>query len=120
MRGKGAQASLALDRLAEEMQTPAEYVIDSAHEGSEPWERSFFNVSPASVTLLAIKRAEQGDAVIFRVQERTGWPTQFTIECPSLGIKHSARINKWEIKTLMLTGANGQRGEVRELSLLER
>ncbi len=57
--GRGGYTELALDRRAEELQTPAEYVMDSAHHGSEPWEQSFFEIMPASVWVLAIKRAEQ-------------------------------------------------------------
>jgi alpha-mannosidase len=62
VRGRGAFSALELDRLAEEMQTPAEYVMDAAHEGTEPWERSFFRLSPGSVTLLSLKRAEAATA----------------------------------------------------------
>src|SRR5205085_7289992 len=51
VRGKGAYMMLELDRLAEEMQTPAEYVMESAHEGTEPRERSFFRLSPGTVSL---------------------------------------------------------------------
>ena len=45
--GRGGYADLALDRRAEELQTPAEYVMDSAHHGTEPWEQSFLEVMPA-------------------------------------------------------------------------
>jgi alpha-mannosidase len=121
VRGKGNLAALELDRLAEEMQTPAEYVTDSAHEGTDPWERSFFRLSPASVSLLSLKRAETGEGTVVRVQERAGAATEFTLESAALGVSHRARINPWEIKTLLLAaGARGGRAEVREVSLLER
>jgi alpha-mannosidase len=120
VRGSGAFAALELDRLADEMQTPAEYVTDSAHEGTEPWERSFFRLSPGSVALLSLKRAETGDAAIVRVQERAGRATEFTLESAALNVSHRARINPWEIKTLLLTGGRGGRAQVREVNLLER
>jgi alpha-mannosidase len=121
VRGKGALAALELDRLAEEMQTPAEYVMDSAHEGSEPWERSFFRLSPGTVSLVAIKRAEAGDGSVVRVQERAGRAGEFTVECPPLGVSHRAQIRPWEIKTLLIEGgAPGRRATVKEVSLLER
>ncbi|MFL6211274.1 MAG: alpha-mannosidase [Pyrinomonadaceae bacterium] len=120
VRGRGAFTALELDRLADEMQTPAEYVMDSAHKGTEAWERSFLRVAPASVNVLAIKRAEQGDGVIVRVQERAGKATEFSVESAVLGLNHKARINPWEIKTLLVEGASDKRVSVREVNLLER
>jgi alpha-mannosidase len=120
VRGKGSFAALELDRLAEEAQTPAEYVMDSAHEGTEPRERSFFRLGPGTVTLLALKRAERGDAVVVRVQERAGKVTEFTLESAALGLGHRAQIRPWEIKTLLIEGgASGRRAQVREVNLLE-
>jgi len=118
-RGKGPFAALELDRLADEMQTPAEYVMDSAHEGTEAWERSFIRLSGAGVGLLALKRAERGDGLVLRVQERAGRQTEFAFESQPLGINHRARIGPWEIKTLLVTGGRGRAAEVREVGLLE-
>jgi len=119
VRGRGAFTALELDRLSEEMQTPAEYVMDSAHEGAEPRERSFFRLAPGTVTLLALKRAERGEGVVVRLQERAGRATEFTFECAALGVSHRAQIKPWEIKTLLLEGGAGKRAQVREVSLLE-
>ncbi|HEV2864275.1 MAG TPA: glycoside hydrolase family 38 C-terminal domain-containing protein [Pyrinomonadaceae bacterium] len=120
VRGKGPFTALELDRLADEMQAPAEYVMDSAHEGTEDWERSFFRLSPGTVGLLALKRAEQGDGVVLRVQERAGRQTEFTFESRPLGLSHRARLGPWEIKTLLVTPGKGRPAEVKEVSLLER
>jgi alpha-mannosidase len=117
--GRGAYTALELDRLSEEMQTPAEYVMDSAHDGEEPRERSFFRLAPAAVSLLALKRAERGEGVIVRLQERAGRATEFTIESAPLGLSHKAQIKPWEIKTLLVEGGAGRRAQVREVSLLE-
>lgn len=119
VRGKGAFDALDLDRLSDEMQTPAEYVTDAAHEGTEPWERSFFQLSPASVNVLAIKRAENADGIIIRVQERAGRATRFKVESAMLGLSHDGQIKAWEIKTLLLEIANNKRVSVKEVSLLE-
>ncbi|HEX8150163.1 MAG TPA: glycoside hydrolase family 38 C-terminal domain-containing protein [Pyrinomonadaceae bacterium] len=120
VRGKGAFNALELDRLAEEAQTPAEYVMDSAHEGTEPRERSFFRLAPGTLTLLALKRAERGEGVVVRVQERAGRATDFTLESAALGVNHRAQIKPWEVKTLLIEGgASGRRAQVREVSLLE-
>ena len=120
MRGKGAYNAMELDRLADEMQTPAEYVMDSAHEGTEPWERSFFRVSPGTVAVTAIKRAEQGEGIIIRLREGAGKATEASVESPVLGLNFKSQIKPWEIKTLMVERARGQRAEIREVSLLER
>ena len=120
VRGKGTFAALELDRLAEEAQTPAEYVLDSAHEGTEPRELSFLRLSPGTVTLLALKRAERGEGFVVRVQERAGKASEFTLECPALVVNHRAQIRPWEIKTLLMeVGVSGRRAQVREVNLLE-
>ncbi|HEX8337281.1 MAG TPA: glycoside hydrolase family 38 C-terminal domain-containing protein, partial [Pyrinomonadaceae bacterium] len=120
VRGRGPWNGLELDRLAEEAQTPAEYVIDSAHEGSEPRERSFFRLSPGTVAVLALKRAERDGGFVVRVQERAGRAGEFTLECAALGVSHRAQIKPWEIKTLLMEGgAAGRRAQVREVNLLE-
>ncbi|HEY0321777.1 MAG TPA: glycoside hydrolase family 38 C-terminal domain-containing protein [Pyrinomonadaceae bacterium] len=120
VRGRGAFTALELDRLADEMQTPAEYVIDSAHEGTEPWEHSFFSLSPGTVTATALKRAEDGESIIVRLQEHSGRATEFTLESAALGLSHRGQIKPWELRTLMVTGGSGKRAEVREVNLLER
>jgi alpha-mannosidase len=120
VRGKGTFAALELDRLSEEMQTPAEYVMESAHEGTEAWERSFFRLAPTTVTVTALKRAEAGDGLILRLQERAGKATEYTVESNALGLAHKGSISPWEIKTLSVTGGKGKRQEVKEVNLLER
>jgi alpha-mannosidase len=118
--GRGAFTALELDRLAEEMQTPAEYVMDSAHDGTEPRERSFFRVSPGTVTLTALKRAERGDGIVVRLQEHVGKATEFALESKTLGVNYQAQIKPWEIRTLLLTGAGGKQVTIKEVNLLER
>ena len=119
VRGKGAFTALELDRLAEEMQTPAEYVIDSAHAGTEAWEKSFFQISPGTIWVTAIKRAEQGGGIIIRLQERAGKATEATVESAVMGLNQKVRLRPWEIKTLLVAGAKGRRAEAKEVNLLE-
>jgi len=118
--GKGTFASLALDRVAEEVQTPAEYVMESRHEGTEPRERSFFNVSPATVIVTAMKRAEEGGGIVLRLQERAGKTTQFVVESSAFGINHKSEIKPWAIKTLLFSQTQGKTFQVKEVDLLER
>jgi hypothetical protein len=93
--------------------------MDSAHEGTEARERSFLSLSPGNVSMLALKRAERGEGVVVRLQERAGRATDFTFECAALGVQHRAQIKPWEIKTLLVESGAGKRGQVREVSLLE-
>jgi alpha-mannosidase len=120
VRGKGPFTALELDRLAEEMQTPAEYVMDSAHKGTEPWEQSFLRVSPGTIWITAMKRAESGEGIIIRLQERTGAASAANLTSALLGLDHHVKFGPWEIKTLLMKRAKGKRADVRKVSLLEK
>lgn len=118
--GKGPYTQLALDRRAEEFQTPAEYVMDSAHAGREPRQRSFFDIQPNNVWVLAIKRAEQDpQAVIVRLQERAGSACKATLVSVPLGLNASVELAPWELKTMRITRAKSGKADLREVSLLE-
>ncbi len=120
MASRGACSELCLDRRAEELQTPAESVMDSAHHGTEPWEQSFLEIMPRQVWVLAIKRAEHGqDETVIRFQERAGNSTRATLKSAVLGLDHAVDLAAWEMKTLLVKSSKGQRAEVREVSLLE-
>jgi alpha-mannosidase len=116
MAGRGGYADLALDRRAEELQTPAEYVMDSAHHGTEGWERSFLEIMPSNVWVLAVKQAEQGHGQVIRIQERAGKQTQARLQSAVLGLDQTVEVAPWEIKTILV--APGERSG-REVSLLE-
>jgi len=120
MAGRGAWPELGLDRRTEELQTPAEFVADSAHNGTEPWENSFLEVMPRNVWVLAVKQAEHAqDGTVVRIQERSGSATQATIESATMSLDYAASLTPWEIKTLLIKPVKGGRAEVREVSLLE-
>jgi alpha-mannosidase len=102
------------------MQTPAEYVMDSAHEGTEPWEQSYLRVSPSAIWTTAIKRAEAGEGTIIRLQERTGAASVAKLTSAVLGLDHNVEVGPWEIKTLLVKSEKGKRAEVQEVSLLEK
>jgi alpha-mannosidase len=116
VRGKGPWTSLNLDRLASELQTPAEYVIDSAHEGSQPRTQSNFEIMLASLEVLAFKRAEDGSGLIVRLQERAGNHTQARLRSGSFKLDHAVALRAWELKTLIIAPD----GRVREVDLLEQ
>jgi alpha-mannosidase len=120
LAGKGNYAGMALDRRAEEMQTPAEHVFDSAHPGKLAWEQSFLEVMPSTVQVVALKRAEgREDATIVRLQERAGAPTEATLVSGPLGLDAKIALRPWELKTLMVKPAAGGKPEVTEVSLME-
>jgi len=118
--GKGGYTQFALDRRADEMQSPAEHVMDSAHAGRLPWEHSFFEVTPANVEVLAIKRAEEGeDSTVIRLQERSGVATKAMIRSSALGLDREVALRPWELKTLIVKRQPGGRAEVRESNSIE-
>ena len=120
MGGRGTYRELMLDRRAEELQSPAEYVMDSAHHGSDGWEQSYLEVMPGNVWVLALKQAELGDTgTILRIQERSGVATKATLKSGPMGLAHTVDLAPWELKTLAIGAAKGGRAEVREVSLLE-
>jgi alpha-mannosidase len=114
VRGIGDYKTLTLDRRARELQTPAEYVVDSRHPGKAPWEASFLSVSPANVVTTAIKRAEDDDRLIVRLQETSGQATRATLASERFRWSHPVSLGPWEIKTVAIRG-----GAISDVSLLE-
>lgn len=116
---RGPHTGMNLDRKAEELETPAEYVFDSAHSGSAPREASFLEVTPASVWVLAVKRAERGGGVIVRVQERSGAAARVRLKSAVMGLDDSADLAPWALKTFLIESGGKKRARLREVSLLE-
>ena len=61
-----------LTRAAQTAMTHPESITNTAHTGSLPMEKSFLSLLSGSVELQAVKRAEDGDALILRGVELTG------------------------------------------------
>ncbi len=125
MGGVGHYTKFDLDRRAEEFQTSAEYVMDSAHPGQKGWQQSFLEIHPGNVWLLAVKRAEAlrdesvRNGTIVRMQERAGIATTATLRSAALGLDHTVALKPWELKTLLVKSSPGRRAELEEVSLLE-
>ena len=118
---RGAWNQHGLDRRAEELQTPAEYVADSEHAGTKPWEDSLLEVGPANVWVLAVKQAEhETGTTIIRIQERAGSASQATLKSKILGLDHTVPLAAWELKTLKIKAVQGGGADISEVSLLER
>ena len=118
--GKGTYTDLRLDRLANELQTPAEYVMDSRHRGSEAWDKSFLEITPDTVSILAIKQAEDSSGeMILRLQERSGKHTVAHIESSPLNLSLDTPLSPWELKTLRVKTSKHTKGNARVVSTLE-
>jgi len=61
---------------------PLEAVVTTAHPGSLPAEFSFASVEPRNVTLTAVKKAEDANALIFRAYEWAGKETTAEFHVP--------------------------------------
>jgi len=106
LRGKGNYIDLHLDRRARELQSPAEYVMDSRHSGTQLWQQSFLDIGPSNIEVLAVKQAEEGGSAIIRLQERSGKKTIAHVKSLPLVIDREVGFDPWEIKTLSLSNGN--------------
>ena len=119
LAGKGACTGLALDRHATALQTPAEYVLDSRHPGTDPREQSFLDLTPDTVEVLAIKRAENHPGIILRVQERSGTPTTARLRSGPLALDEPFSLAPWQLKTLLLTPQHRSTPRIHEVRIHE-
>jgi alpha-mannosidase len=118
--GKGPYKQFALDRRADELQSPAGHVMDSAHPGRLPWEHSFLEIAPESVQVLAIKRAEGSeDTTVIRMQERSGIATTASLRSASLGLDQKVTLRPWEMKAILAKHQPGSKADVRESTSME-
>ena len=116
----GKCTDLDLDRLADGLQMPAEYVMDSKHRGNQSWENSFFEITPNTVSVLSIKQAEDtSDAVIVRVQERSGKNTTVHLESSLLRLSSDVPLSPWELKTVRIVHSKHADAKVSTVSTLE-
>jgi alpha-mannosidase len=104
-------------RHALELNQPAIYVIESAHSGDLPPERSFCQIrEDTSAIITTIKRSEDNDGWIVRAVETGGKKTQASIDLTWLGLKCNFSFSPYEIKTLKI---NDKDNSISETSLLE-
>ena len=61
-----------------------------SHEGTLPGRHSFVSVAPANVILTAVKKAEDSNALLFRVYESTGKQSEVTLDVPEGGTAANA------------------------------
>jgi alpha-mannosidase len=116
---KGSVLSLGLERRALEFQTPLEYMVDSVHPGTEPWERSFLEIVPGNVSVTAIKHAESGNALIVRLQETVGTGTVATIRSSMANWSHTVSLAPWSIVTVAIANPGSSHALLSRIDALE-
>jgi alpha-mannosidase len=112
----GSWQSAGIVRLAEEYTSPVPVIYQGIHGGSKPQSVSFLSVDVLNVVVTALKKAEEGNALILRCYETDGRATAATLR---LGFVHrhwTGNFRPLEIKTLRIP-LNG--GDVSEVNLLE-
>jgi alpha-mannosidase len=79
---------------------------------------SLVEVTPATVTLSALKKADKGEALILRLNETLGKRTKATVKLVGLAKPIAVELHPFEIKTLRVT-KTAQGVVVKESSILE-
>jgi alpha-mannosidase len=118
--GGSTAERLHMHRLAWELDSPAERVVDHGHPGILPPEAGLLHIEPASVAFYALKPAEDGRSVILRIQETSG---RKTLACVRFtGRKESSWegwLSPYRIATLRIP-VTGRARLIRRADLLER
>ncbi|GAC1362265.1 MAG: alpha-mannosidase [Acidobacteriaceae bacterium] len=70
-------------RRGYELNYPMDVEQVAAHSGSLPAEHSWGSVENANVTLTAVKKAEDSDALVFRMYEWAGTPSEVKLHVPA-------------------------------------
>ena len=117
---KGRHSRLQLHRMASEIESPAERVVDHGHPGELPPHQSLLEVSPPSVAVMALKPSESGRGMVLRIQETTGKNTTASIRSPLSNIPDwKGKLGPHQILTLEFP-LRSSAGESRRLNLLEK
>lgn len=102
---------LRLHRIAWEMETPAERVMEHSHAGHLPSEGSLLEVFPSTVAVMAIKPAESGTGILLRLQETTGKPTSVRIHVGNGKlISWEGILGRYEIGTFLIVSQGAKKG----------
>lgn len=116
VEGPGDWRDIRMGRQAAELLTNTPCMLDSAHPGSEPWEKSFFELRGEHLSVLACKPAETGRGIVVRVQEMAGQTCAGRLSSPWTKRAVAVRFAPWEIKTLLCR----EDGRIEATTLLEQ
>lgn len=111
--GKWQDAGLSRRGLA--LNTPLISIVETYHEGELPAVYEGAKISAENVNMGAIKRAENGQGWVVRLNETCGKAVKAEIELGIIGRKLVADMGAYEIKTLYIPNE----GDVREVPVTE-
>jgi len=112
----GAWQEAGVARLAEEFTAPVPVIYQGIHPGTRPLSASFLSVDAPNVVVSVVKKAEDGEDLIFRCFETAGRPTAASLDLVLVKRRWNSHFRPSEIKTLRVPLAGG---EIREVNLLE-
>src|SRR5882757_7984618 len=114
----GDWRAAGLVRRSAELAQPAQAMLESFHDGRLPAQSSFASISDGSVTVSAIKQAEEGTGdLVVRAYESAGREQHARIDLTLLGRTIEAEFRPYEIKTFLVPGDPA--APVAEVDLLE-
>jgi alpha-mannosidase len=106
----------SITREGPELVTEPKLHMEYAHKGHLPPRESFGYVSPDSVDFTVLKKAEDVDAIVVRLVERNGRPTDGTLHLLSIATPIDFSIGAFEIQTWRIGAGSG---ETKHVDLLE-
>jgi alpha-mannosidase len=103
-------------KRAEELLSPPTVILETFHTGVLPLKAHYVDISADNVVLTALKRAEDGEAIIVRCRETHGERCTARIRLEFCSRDWTARFGPYEIKTFLLRDGEA----IMETDLLER
>jgi len=98
----GCWKKAGLARRGEVFNRALPWVIETYHEGELPTSYEGLKVNAENVTVGALKRAEDGNGYIIRLNETAGIATKAVIEAPMFGRTIEVELGPVDIKTLLI------------------
>jgi alpha-mannosidase len=115
---RGGWSGAGLARRALQLNRPQSVLLESFHDGELPPLHSAGSVEPDHVVLGAVKLAEDGDDLVFRVVETAGRSGEARVALPGVPAGWSFPIGAFDIRTFRIPAVGA--GEPVEVDLLER
>jgi alpha-mannosidase len=101
--GVHSQSRAGVVRLAQELNTPPQHIIETYHEGPLAQHYKGISVSAGNVIVTALKESEDGQAFVLRCFETCGDArTDVCVDIPLLGRKLEFTAGRYDIRTFML------------------
>ena len=98
----GDWKAVGLPRRGEVFNRALPWVVETYHEGRLPASYEGLRVNAENVTVGALKRAEDGDGYIIRLNETAGRATRCAIDAPMFGRSIEVELGPVDIRTLFI------------------